>query len=53
MNWREFDEDEELPVVRDEGTFLERAIGWVLTYPVRALIGVLIVVIFLTFACGL
>lgn len=53
MSWREYDEEEELPVVRDEGTFLERAVGWVLAYPVRTLIAVLIVIMFLTFVCGL
>lgn len=40
-------------MVRDEGTWLERLTGWVLTYPVRTLIAMLIVVLILTFACGL
>lgn len=55
MNWREYAEDEEQPEMpwRDRGAVLERVIGWVLAYPVRTLIAALILVMFLTFACGL
>jgi hypothetical protein len=52
-SWREHDEDEEPRVVRDRGTWLERAVGWVLTYPVRSMIAMLAVVLILTFICGL
>jgi hypothetical protein len=56
VNWREHDEsrpEAERRVVRDEGTWIERLTGWVLTYPVRTMIVMLVAVMILTFACGL
>lgn len=56
MSWREHDDpgpEAERRVVRDEGTWIERATGWVLTYPVRTLIVTLVAVMILTFVCGL
>lgn len=53
VSWREHDENEEPRVVRDQGTLLERAVGWVLSYPVRSMIAMLVLVIILTFICGL
>lgn len=56
MNWREHDESEpeaDRRVVRDEGTWIERLTGWVLTYPVRMMIVMLAAIMILTFACGL
>lgn len=53
MRWREYDEDEEPRVVRDQGTLLERTVGWLLCYPVRFMVAMLVVVVVLTFICGL
>lgn len=47
MSWREYTVEED-DVQRDRGTFLERAVGWVLTYPVRAMITMFVVVVLLT-----
>ena len=56
-SWREHQdspEDEELAVTwQDRGTVSERAIGWVLTYPVRTMIIMFVLVLFLTLICGL
>lgn len=39
--------------MRDHGTLPERLVGWLLTYPVRTLVVTFIIVLLLTFACGL
>lgn len=52
MSWREHDEDGEDPMTRDYGTTLERLVGWLLSYPARFMVVMLIFVMFLTFACG-
>lgn len=54
MSWREH-ADGEGPgqVHRENGTRLERAVGWLLTYPVRTLVIALVVLIVLTLVCGL
>lgn len=57
MSRREHDEPtrhEELKrVYRENGTLLERVTGWLLTYPVRTMIIALVLVMILTFSCGL
>lgn len=57
MSWREHDEPkpgEELQrVYRENGTWIERTVGWLLTYPVRTLVVTFILVLVLTLLCGL
>lgn len=56
--WREHEDENERTarvrkIMRDHGTLPERLVGWLLTYPVRTLVVTFIIVLLLTFACGL
>lgn len=54
---REHENDERLErtirIMRDRGTRLERAVGWLLAYPVRFMVIMLALVLMLTIGCGL